>query len=61
LKTLLYGVGKIVDLAIKATKDNKNFKMPTANKIMKSEEGKKYSSPSLKVTTTEHEVLVKQE
>ncbi|KAG1076543.1 hypothetical protein G6F42_025460 [Rhizopus arrhizus] len=40
LKTLLYGVEKIVDLAVESTKANKPFTMPSANTIMKSETGK---------------------
>ncbi|KAG1295432.1 hypothetical protein G6F64_013325 [Rhizopus arrhizus] len=41
LKPLLYGVNKIVDLAVESTKANKPFTMPSANTIMKSEAGKK--------------------
>ena len=54
LKPLLYGVNKIVDLAVESTKANKPFTMPSANTIMKSETGKKYDGPSITTTTIEH-------
>ncbi|KAG0757874.1 hypothetical protein G6F24_010189 [Rhizopus arrhizus] len=59
LKTLLYGVNKIVDLAVESTKANEPFTMPSANTMMKSETGKKYDGPSITTTTIEHTVIVK--
>ncbi|CEP15566.1 hypothetical protein [Parasitella parasitica] len=61
LKTLLYGIGKIVDLALAAASDGKPFKLPTANKIMKMDEGKKYAGPTMKTTTIELNVIIKQQ
>ncbi|KAG1312058.1 hypothetical protein G6F64_003333 [Rhizopus arrhizus] len=59
LKTLLYGVNKIVDLAVESTKANEPFTMLSANTMMKSETGKKYDGPSITTTTIEHTVIVK--
>ncbi|CAO3657695.1 unnamed protein product [Mucor hiemalis] len=59
LKTLLYAIGKITDLAIEATKEGKPFSMPSANMIMKSHENKGYDGPSLSTTTTEHTVVIR--
>ncbi|KAI8334556.1 hypothetical protein BD560DRAFT_461017 [Blakeslea trispora] len=59
LKTFLYGVQKIVEIAVQETKEGKVFKMPKANMIMRGDANKKFSGPSITTTTTSHDVVVK--
>lgn len=41
---------------VKKTSNNKPFKIPRANKILKGYEGKRYKGPTMKLTTIEHDV-----
>ncbi|KAI8331832.1 hypothetical protein BD560DRAFT_441174 [Blakeslea trispora] len=60
LKMILYGIGKIVEIAVEETQAERAFVIPTANMIMRGAANKKFDGPSIITTTTSHTVMVKE-
>ncbi|KAI9022343.1 hypothetical protein CLU79DRAFT_752283 [Phycomyces nitens] len=58
LETLHYAFGQITELAYTSAKENKPFKLPSANKIMRDDKNKRYDGPRMNIAASMHNVVI---